>query len=302
MYQIRYMQEIPNTKYQIPNTNPEYIPLAEAGHILNTSRDYMNVLVRRGKLRAIKLGRNWVTTNEWINVYQKSVGRAVLKSEFRSPTSGDLEVGLLAEEKDELKILKSSLILERERALEAKALTPEIKISSRELQTEERKNILEMVQGQFRIIDGEALVKASKRLGILKSLRQRSGLKFAAASGMILILLIATLSFSGLNISRFQDFEVSLLRQGYGEQVKYEAAIFSDVLKNFPNDIPLFSKWLADSVSGSLVFLKSKAPSELIVGELPKGEPKISKPGETLPRVDTFAEAEELDLSAEALA
>ncbi|MBI2055261.1 MAG: hypothetical protein HYT39_04215, partial [Candidatus Sungbacteria bacterium] len=83
---------------------------------------------------------------------------------------------------------------------------------------------------------------------------------------------------------------------------KYEAAIFSDVLKNFPNDIPLFSKWLADSVSGSLVFLKSKAPSELIVGELPKGEPKISKPGETLPRVDTFAEAEALDLSAEALA
>ena len=52
------------------NKNPEYIPLSEAAEILSTSRDYVNVLVRRGKLHAIKLGRNWVTTNEWLLEYQ----------------------------------------------------------------------------------------------------------------------------------------------------------------------------------------------------------------------------------------
>ncbi|KKT16147.1 MAG: Fic family protein [Parcubacteria group bacterium GW2011_GWC1_43_61] len=51
--------------------NQQYIPLSEAGEFLGTSRDYMNVLVRRGKLRAIKLGRNWFTTNEWLAEYRK---------------------------------------------------------------------------------------------------------------------------------------------------------------------------------------------------------------------------------------
>ncbi|MBI2003833.1 MAG: excisionase family DNA-binding protein [Parcubacteria group bacterium] len=41
--------------------NQQYISLFEAAKVLNTSRDYVNVLVRRKKLEAVKLGRNWVT-------------------------------------------------------------------------------------------------------------------------------------------------------------------------------------------------------------------------------------------------
>ncbi len=258
------------------NKNLEYIPLSEAGKILNTSRDYMNVLVRRGKLRAVKLGRNWVTTMEWIEQY-----KGLKVSEFNG--AQDLEKA----EKDELRILKSSLILEREKVLEAKARIPEIKLTSRELQNEERKNIFEAAQKQFRKIDAEELEKASKRYGILKSLRQRFGIRFAVVSGMATILLTVAIGFTGMNVSQFKDFNIS----------KYQASILSDVFKNFPDDIPFFYRWLADNVSRSLAFLKLKTSSELAVGELSGGKSKIkiAEPSETFARIDTLAEAETLD-------
>src|SRR3989344_6542721 len=150
----------------LSNKNFEYIPLSEAGKILNTSRDYMNVLVRRGKLRAVKLGRNWVTTREWIGEYRNGFppkadqpwAENISKfQDLKIPKFKDLDISKFGDlekaEKDELRILKSSLILEREKALEAKALIPEIKLSSRELNFTERKNILEAVQKRFKAID-----------------------------------------------------------------------------------------------------------------------------------------------------
>ena len=96
-----------------------YIPLAEAGQILNTSRDYVNVLVRRGKLNAIKLGRNWFTTSIWLDEYQKLTGRVVsasltsLKSDFKISPKSDFSVkDLEISEKLEFENLKSKLVLE----------------------------------------------------------------------------------------------------------------------------------------------------------------------------------------------
>ena len=200
------------------NQGSEYLSLFNAAKIANVSAGYLNVAVRRRKLQAVKLGRNWVTTNEWLNEYQKSVGRFGAKSDFRSPTSGGLEVGFQVSksdfdfskaESDELRKLKSNLILERERALEAKALIPEIKLSSRELKTEERKNILEVanserierVKKQFSVIDVLEFQKASKRLGILKSLKSWSNLKLSLVSAFIVIFLTFSLISAFLQIS-----------------------------------------------------------------------------------------------------
>src|SRR3989344_3489266 len=185
----------------------------------------------------------------------------------------------------------------------------------------ERKNILEAVKKQFKIIDISEFQKASRHLGVLKSLRRWSGGKFIAAStvSVFLLAIFLNLAISGFDVSKsfkvskFQDLKISLLRapfaevatkaeQGYGGQIKFQASIFSDVFKNFPNDIPFFYKWLVDSASRSLALLKSKSPTELVVGELPKGESKIIKPQEMALRIDTLDEALALDLSAEALA
>src|SRR3989338_2615663 len=283
----------------------QYIPLSEAGNILNTSRDYMNVLVRRGKLRAVKLGRNWVTTKEWVAEYRN--GSNI--SKFRNfPPKADQSQAeniskIAAEEKIELQNLKSGLILEREKALEAKALIPEITLSSRELKTEERKNILETVKENIKSRDISELKKVSQQVGILKSLRRWSNGKFIAASitTVFFLAIFLNLAIGGFDVSRsfkiskFQSLNIPLLRQGYGGQAKYQANILSDVFKNFPNDVPFFYRWLVDGASRSLSFLKSKPSSELVISELPKGESKIVKPQETAPRIDTLDEALALD-------
>src|SRR3989344_3841749 len=84
----------------INDKNFQYIPLSEAAEILSTSRDYTNVLVRRGKLRAVKLGRNWVTTKEWIE-------------EYRNPKTSEFE-NLKNSETVEFQNLKTKLVLENE--------------------------------------------------------------------------------------------------------------------------------------------------------------------------------------------
>ena len=35
------------------------------------SQEYLSLRARQGKLKAIKLGRNWVTTKKWIDDYLK---------------------------------------------------------------------------------------------------------------------------------------------------------------------------------------------------------------------------------------
>lgn len=50
----------------------QFVPLNEAAKALGTSRDYLNVLIHRGRLRAKKIGRNWVTSRQWIDEYLAS--------------------------------------------------------------------------------------------------------------------------------------------------------------------------------------------------------------------------------------
>ncbi|MDD3006930.1 MAG: hypothetical protein PHX30_05140 [Candidatus Pacebacteria bacterium] len=48
---------------------PKFISLAAAAKMTNYSQDYISLLCRQGKLKAEKLGRNWVTTKEWLYEY-----------------------------------------------------------------------------------------------------------------------------------------------------------------------------------------------------------------------------------------
>ncbi|MFC1630110.1 hypothetical protein ACFL06_01080 [Patescibacteria group bacterium] len=47
----------------------EYISLDEATKYCSYSQEYLSLRARKGKLKAIKFGRNWVTTKEWLNEY-----------------------------------------------------------------------------------------------------------------------------------------------------------------------------------------------------------------------------------------
>ena len=46
-----------------------YISLHEAANMTNYSQDYISLLCRQKKLNGTKIGRNWVTTKQWIEDY-----------------------------------------------------------------------------------------------------------------------------------------------------------------------------------------------------------------------------------------
>jgi len=46
-----------------------YISLQDATKFCNYSQEYLSLRARQGKLKAVKMGRNWVTTEEWLKEY-----------------------------------------------------------------------------------------------------------------------------------------------------------------------------------------------------------------------------------------
>lgn len=50
-------------------SSAQYLSLAEAAEIKGVNQDYLRLLIFRKKLRAIKFGRNWVISQEWLDEY-----------------------------------------------------------------------------------------------------------------------------------------------------------------------------------------------------------------------------------------
>jgi hypothetical protein len=53
----------------------EFISLQEATQYCSYSADYLKLRARQGKLKAIKIGRAWVTKREWVEKYAKEIER-----------------------------------------------------------------------------------------------------------------------------------------------------------------------------------------------------------------------------------
>lgn len=84
-------------------SNPnEYISLAEASKLCIYSQEYLSLRARQKKLKAVKIGRNWVITQQWLENYvnQVSVQEKKLISEAKT------EVKVKEKEIKEKEILK----------------------------------------------------------------------------------------------------------------------------------------------------------------------------------------------------
>ncbi|MCK4891891.1 MAG: helix-turn-helix domain-containing protein, partial [Candidatus Pacebacteria bacterium] len=71
------------------NLEANYISLHEAAKLTNYSQDYISLLCRQKKLKGTKIGRNWVTTKEWIEDYvnrTKGNGQNVVPVKIKSAT------------------------------------------------------------------------------------------------------------------------------------------------------------------------------------------------------------------------
>ena len=51
----------------------EFVSLAEAARGTPYSQEYLSLLARKGRIEAIKLGRNWVIKREALERYRKSM-------------------------------------------------------------------------------------------------------------------------------------------------------------------------------------------------------------------------------------
>ena len=49
--------------------NVDYISLHEAAKLTNYSQEYISLLCRQKKIKGVKMGRNWVTTVQWVENY-----------------------------------------------------------------------------------------------------------------------------------------------------------------------------------------------------------------------------------------
>ena len=56
----------------------DFISLKEAADHCEYSQEYLSLRARQGKLRAAKLGRNWVTTRGWLKEY---IGKPIINTE-----------------------------------------------------------------------------------------------------------------------------------------------------------------------------------------------------------------------------
>ncbi|MBI2635253.1 MAG: hypothetical protein HYW79_01785 [Parcubacteria group bacterium] len=328
--------EIKNSDYK----NLNYIPLSEAGKILSTSRDYVNVLIRRGKLRAVKLGRNWVTTNEWLLEYQRSVGRftqatdsATLKEEEKSEFE-NLKTRLVLESTFAKVAADKQEVIERLKKVEASvedisllrpalrgyegqakfgdleiskfrdfALGREIIISSRELKPDEKLAILETVKENIKSNDVYEFQKASRYFGVLASLKSWSSLKLFLASAFTAVFLIFSLTSVFGIISPFKS--LSLLN-GLSTS-KYQALRQNSGQAALVTEmLQGFPKDIPEFSNWMLSLFKTKPIQELAVGTLESGKSKLIQPKEGFPKITTFEDALALDvlpdLSAEALA
>lgn len=70
----------------------QFISLAAAAKMTNYSQDYISLLCRQGKLKAEKMGRNWVTTKEWVYEYvDKTAGKGASVVPVKVKDTKDVE-------------------------------------------------------------------------------------------------------------------------------------------------------------------------------------------------------------------
>ncbi|MBU1071425.1 hypothetical protein KKG65_03385, partial [Patescibacteria group bacterium] len=62
--------------------NNIYISLSKASELCDYSQEYLSLRARQGKLKAIKQGRNWVTTKDWVEKYLQNFSEKEIEEQI----------------------------------------------------------------------------------------------------------------------------------------------------------------------------------------------------------------------------
>jgi len=88
----------------------EYISLTEAAEGSPYSQEYLSLRARQGKLKAVKLGKNWATRREWMDEYilQKDKGEYISLAQVAQESPYSQEYLSLRARQGKLKAVSSS--------------------------------------------------------------------------------------------------------------------------------------------------------------------------------------------------
>ena len=83
------MNEVKDNNFEL---NKDFISLNEASQLYGFSHGYLKILIHRGKLYAVKKGRNWFTTKEYLDKYLNSHPKSEVR--LRDPRKSDFGADL----------------------------------------------------------------------------------------------------------------------------------------------------------------------------------------------------------------
>jgi len=96
------------------NQEKEYIPLSQAAQGTPYSQEYLSLRARQGKLKAVKLGRNWATKQEWVDeyfanaqIYREDLNRKIednIIKQIKGPVAVAIKVVEEAQEPEEVPV------------------------------------------------------------------------------------------------------------------------------------------------------------------------------------------------------
>ncbi len=72
----------------------KYISLTEAAVLCDYSQEYLSLRARQRKLQAVKLGRNWFTTKEWLDDYIKKNSQSELMVDMQDTVKKEPKIGV----------------------------------------------------------------------------------------------------------------------------------------------------------------------------------------------------------------
>ena len=82
------------------NRDADYLSLQEATKYSNYSQEYLSLRARQGKLKSVKVGRNWVTKREWLDEYLKKTQEYNKKVQIKKGRAKKITVPVVAKKRE----------------------------------------------------------------------------------------------------------------------------------------------------------------------------------------------------------
>jgi hypothetical protein len=203
-------------------TNVEYISLFEASKLCSYSEPYLRLRARQGKLKSIKLGKKWMTTDLWIKDYVKRTKEwnekiAAKKAQVKEIEKMAEESEIKGIKAEEIRVEKEDVVRE---AQSGQTEEPEVPTINEKPADQIRGRIKEKIWNEPRLIDRNLIPDFVLVIG--SALMFAAAIFFAVSSGNNF--------YSPLNPSK--DF------LGSG-QAAAKKGVDNVVLKEFSKDLPM---------------------------------------------------------------